>query len=45
MLYFCQMMDCIRGTERASGVPAELPVYNIGGDPDPVGSREKFILI
>ncbi len=38
MLYFCQMMDAIQGTEWAQKVPTALPVYNIGGDEDPVGS-------
>ena len=38
MLYFCEMMDCIQGTEWASKVPAELLIYNIGGDLDPVGN-------
>ncbi len=38
MLYFCEMMDCIQGTDWANRVPASLPVYNIGGDEDPVGS-------
>ena len=38
MLYFCEMMDCIQDTEWASKVPAELPIYNIGGDLDPVGN-------
>ncbi|MBO6039981.1 MAG: alpha/beta hydrolase, partial [Oscillospiraceae bacterium] len=38
MLYFCEMMDCIQGTEWASRVPASLPIYNIGGDLDPVGN-------
>ena len=38
MLYFCEMMDCIQGTEWAAKVPKELPIYNIGGDLDPVGN-------
>lgn len=38
MLYFCEMMDCIQGAEWAQKVPAGLPVYNIGGDQDPVGN-------
>ncbi|MBR6115061.1 MAG: alpha/beta fold hydrolase [Oscillospiraceae bacterium] len=38
MLYFCQMMECIQGTEWAAKVPTALPIYNIGGDEDPVGS-------
>lgn len=37
MYYFTQMMECIEGTEWAERVPKELPVYNIGGDQDPVG--------
>ena len=38
MLYFCEMMDCIQGTEWAGKVPKELPIYNIAGDLDPVGN-------
>ncbi len=38
MLFFCEMMDCIQGEEWAKKVPAALPIYNIGGDQDPVGS-------
>ena len=38
MLYFCEMMDYIQGTEWAEKVPKELPVYNIAGDEDPVGN-------
>ncbi len=38
MLAFCQMMDCIQGTEWAEKVPKELPIYNIAGDEDPVGN-------
>lgn len=38
MLYFCEMMDFIQGTEWASKVPTDLPIYNIGGDLDPVGN-------
>ena len=38
MYYFCEMMDFIQGTEWASKVPADLPVYNIAGDQDPVGN-------
>jgi len=34
MLYFCEMMDCIQGTEWAAKVPASLPIYNIAGDCD-----------
>lgn len=38
MLYFCEMMDVIQGEEWAGKVPKALPVYNIAGDQDPVGS-------
>jgi alpha-beta hydrolase superfamily lysophospholipase len=38
MLDFCKMMECIQGTEWAEKVPKELPIYNIAGDEDPVGS-------
>ena len=38
MLDFCKMMDFITGTEWAAKVPTDLPIYNIGGDQDPVGS-------
>ena len=38
MLYFCEMMDCIQGTEWAEKVPNDLPIYNIAGDEDPVGN-------
>ena len=38
MLDFCKMMDFIGGTEWAAKVPTDLPIYNIGGDQDPVGS-------
>ena len=38
MMYFCEMMTCIEGTEWASKVPTALPIYNIGGDQDPVGN-------
>lgn len=34
---FTQMMACIEGIEWAKKVPAGLPIYNIGGDQDPVG--------
>ncbi len=36
-LYFNQMMEDITGEEWAKKVPADLPVYNIAGDQDPVG--------
>ena len=36
-LYFLQMMEDITGPEWAKKVPADLPIYNIGGDQDPVG--------
>ena len=32
------MMDYIQGREWAAKVPADLPIYNIGGDEDPVGN-------
>ena len=38
MLYLCEMMDCVQGKEWAEKVPVKLPIYNIGGDQDPVGS-------
>ena len=38
MMFFCEMMTCIEGTEWASKVPTALPIYNIGGDQDPVGN-------
>lgn len=38
MLYLCEMMECVQGEEWANKVPAALPIYNIGGDEDPVGS-------
>lgn len=37
LLYFVQMMECIKGTQWAQKVPKTLPIYNIGGDQDPVG--------
>ncbi len=43
MLYFTQMMNAINGEEWAKKVPAGLPVYNIGGDQDPVGEYGKGI--
>ena len=36
-LYFLQMMKDITGEEWAKKVPADLPIYNIAGDQDPVG--------
>ncbi|MBQ7993566.1 MAG: alpha/beta hydrolase [Solobacterium sp.] len=36
-LYFNQMMEDITGEEWAKKVPADLPIYNIAGDQDPVG--------
>ena len=36
-LYFLQMMKDITGEEWAKKVPTDLPIYNIGGDQDPVG--------
>lgn len=43
MLYFTQMMNAITGKEWAKKVPAGLPIYNIGGDQDPVGEYGKGI--
>lgn len=43
LLYFVQMMRCIEGTGWAKQVPAALPIYNIGGDQDPVGEYGKGI--
>ncbi|MDD3205214.1 MAG: alpha/beta hydrolase [Lachnospiraceae bacterium] len=43
LLYFTQMIDCLSGTEWAEKVPSDLPVYNIGGDQDPVGNYGKGI--
>lgn len=43
LLYFVQMMQCITGTEWAQKVPWKLPIYNIGGDQDPVGEYGKGI--
>lgn len=43
LLYFTQMMECITGTEWAEKVPKALPIYNIGGDQDPVGEYGKGI--
>lgn len=40
---FTQMMEAIRGTQWAEKVPRSLPVYNIGGDQDPVGEYGKGI--
>ncbi|MBR2990705.1 MAG: alpha/beta fold hydrolase [Solobacterium sp.] len=37
-LYFQQMMADITGPEWAEKVPADLPILNIAGDEDPVGS-------
>ena len=37
MYDFTQMMEVINGTEWAKKVPADLPIYNIAGDLDPVG--------
>ena len=37
-LYFQQMMDDITGPEWAAKVPTDLPIFNIAGDQDPVGS-------
>ncbi|NCC43012.1 MAG: alpha/beta hydrolase, partial [Clostridia bacterium] len=43
VLYFIQMMEVITGTEWAKKVPESLPIYNIGGDQDPVGEYGKGI--
>lgn len=43
VLYFIQMMEAIQGTEWAEKVPKTLPIYNIGGDQDPVGEYAKGI--
>ena len=40
---FTQMMQCIEGTDWANKVPVDLPIYNIGGDQDPVGEYGKGI--
>ena len=40
---FTQMMSCIEGIKWASLVPSRLPIYNIGGDQDPVGEYGKGI--
>ena len=37
-LYFQQMMEDITGPEWAAKVPTDLPILNIAGDEDPVGS-------
>lgn len=34
---FCEMLKVIDGKEWAAKVPANLPIYNIAGDQDPVG--------
>lgn len=36
--YFIQMMQAVSNKEWAEKVPTELPIYNIAGDQDPVGS-------
>ena len=38
LLDFAHMMIQIEGTEWASKVPVDLPIYNIAGDEDPVGN-------
>ena len=43
LLYFVQMMKAITGTEWAGKIPSDLPIYNIGGDQDPVGEYGKGI--
>ncbi len=42
-LYFLQMMKDITGPQWAEKVPADLPVYNIAGDQDPVGQYGKGV--
>lgn len=37
LYYFTQMMEAIIGTQWAEKIPKDLPIYNIGGDQDPVG--------
>lgn len=41
--YFAEMIELVCCPEWARKVPASLPVYNIGGDQDPVGSFGKGI--
>lgn len=43
VLYFIEMMESIAGCEWAKKVPTSLPIYNIGGDQDPVGEYGKGI--
>lgn len=43
MLYFVEMMNCISSRQWAERVPAELPIYNIAGDMDPVGEYGKGV--
>lgn len=43
LLYFVQMMQVIIGTQWAEKVPTALPIYNIGGDQDPVGEYGKGV--
>lgn len=43
LYYFVQMMKYIEGTSWAKKVPTALPLYNIGGDQDPVGEYGKGI--
>lgn len=43
LYYFTQMMSSIVGTDWAAKVPVALPIYNIGGDQDPVGEYGKGI--
>lgn len=37
MLYFCQMIDAVKGTEWARQVPKHLPMFSVAGDQDPFG--------
>ena len=43
LYYFAQMMTEITGPQWAEKVPVSLPIYNIGGDQDPVGEYGKGI--
>lgn len=43
IFYFIEMMEAIYGTSWAEKVPTRLPIYNIGGDQDPVGEYGKGI--
>ncbi len=43
MLYFVQMINDITGEDWAKKVPADLAVFNIAGDQDPVGQFGKGV--